>query len=75
MQTDLFTTREMVNSTLAEIEISYRPKVRLYELLKVFTYSDNYQILMDVFPNLDYRECFYILCLNQNNIVLDYCQI
>ena len=75
MQADLFTPREMFNSTLAEIEISYRPKVRPSELPKVVTSSDAYQILKDVFPNLDYREYFYILCLNRNNKVLGYCQI
>ena len=75
MQADLFTPREMFNSTLAEIEISYRPKVRPSELPKVVTSSDAYQILKDVFPNLDYREYFYILCLNRNNKILGYCQI
>jgi len=65
----------MFNSTLAEIEISYRPKVRPSELPKVVTSSDAYQILKDVFPNLDYREYFYILCLNRNNKILGYCQI
>jgi len=65
----------MYNSTLAEIEISYKPKYKASELPKVVTSSDGYACLKDVFPSLDYREFFYILCLNRNNKVLGYCQI
>ena len=65
----------MYNSTLAEIEISYKPKYKASELPKVVTSADAYGCLKDVFPSLDYREYFYILCLNRNNKVLGYCQI
>lgn len=65
----------MYNSTLAEIEISYKPKYKASELPKVITSGDAYICLKDVFPSLDYREYFYILCLNRNNKVLGYCQI
>lgn len=65
----------MYNSTLAEIEISYKPKYKPSELPKVVTSSDAYGCLKDVFPGLEYREYFYILCLNRNNKVLGYCQI
>ncbi len=65
----------MYNSTLAEIEISYKPKYKASELPKVVTSADAYGYLKDVFPSLDYREYFYILCLNRNNKVLGYCQI
>jgi DNA repair protein RadC len=75
MQKDLFTSRELLNSTLAEIEISYNPKYKASELPKVVKSGDAYAILKDVFPSLDYREYFYILCLNRNNKVLGYCQI
>ncbi len=75
MQTNLFTPRELLNSTLCEIEISYKPKYKASELPKVVTSADAYGYLKDVFPNLDYREYFYILCLNRNNKVLGYCQI
>jgi len=75
MQTNLFTPVPTYNSTLAEIEISYRPKYKTSELPKVVTSSDAYGCLKDVFPSLDYREYFYILCLNRNNKVLGYCQI
>jgi len=75
MQKNLFTPVPMYNSTLAEIEISYKPKYRASELPKVVTSADAYGCLKDVFPSLDYREYFYILCLNRNNKVLGYCQI
>jgi len=75
MQNDLFFQHELFNSTLAEIEISYRPKYKASELPKVVTSGDAYGVLKDVFPSLDYREFFYILCLNRNNKVLGYCQI
>ena len=72
MQNDLFFQHELFNSTLAEIEISYRPKYKASELPKVVTSGDAYGVLKDVFPSLDYREFFYILCLNRNNKVLGY---
>jgi DNA repair protein RadC len=75
MQKDLFFQRELFNSTLCEIEISYRPKYKASELPKVVTSGDAYECLKDIFPSLDYREYFYILCLNRNNKVLGYCQI
>jgi DNA repair protein RadC len=75
MQKNLFTPVPMCNSTLAEIEISYKPKFKASELPKVVTSADAYACLKDVFPSLDYREYFYILCLNRNNKVLGYCQI
>ncbi len=75
MTPNLFTQVPMYNSTLAEIEISYKPKYKASELPKVVTSGDAYDCLKDVFPGLDYREYFYILCLNRNNKVLGYCQI
>ena len=65
----------MYNSTLAEIEIVYKPKYKASELPKVVTSGEAYECLKTAFPSLDYREYFYILCLNRNNKVLGYCQI
>lgn len=62
-------------STLAEIEITYKSKYKVSELPKVVTSADAYECLKNVFPSTDYREYFYILCLNRNNKVLGYCQI
>jgi DNA repair protein RadC len=75
MQKDLFSPEPMVKSTLAEIEISYKPRQKVSELPKVTTASDAFNYLQSVFPQIDYREYFYILCLNRNNKILGYCQI
>jgi DNA repair protein RadC len=75
VQKNLFSPVPTYNSTLAEIEISYKPKYKASDLPKVVTSGDAYTCLKDVFPSLDYREYFYILCLNRNNKVLGYCQI
>lgn len=75
MQKDLFTPREIFNSTLAEIQISYYPKVNPSAMIRISSSADAYQILKDVFPGIDHREYFYILCLNRNNKVLGYSQI
>lgn len=60
---------------LAEIEISYRPKMKPSEMPKVVTSGEAYMVLLQAFPSLEYREYFYILCLNRNNRVLGYSQI
>jgi len=43
----------MYNSTLTEIEISYKPKYKASELPKMVTSADAYGVLKNVFPNLD----------------------
>ena len=65
----------MLNPMLAEIEIIYRPKVKPSEMPKVVTSGEAYMVLLQAFPSLEYREYFYILCLNRNNRVLGYSQI
>ena len=75
MQTNLFTQTPMLNPMLAEIEIIYRPKVKPSEMPKVVTSGEAYMVLLQAFPSLEYREYFYILCLNRNNRVLGYSQI
>ncbi|HAQ20072.1 MAG TPA: hypothetical protein DCR40_12710 [Prolixibacteraceae bacterium] len=49
MQTNLFTPRDKFNSTLCEIEISYKPRYKASELPKVVTSGDAYECLKDVF--------------------------
>jgi hypothetical protein len=53
MQNNLFTPVPMYNSTLTEIEISYKPKYKASELPKMVTSADAYGVLKNVFPNLD----------------------
>ncbi|MGV8094914.1 MAG: RadC family protein [Mangrovibacterium sp.] len=75
MKKDLFTPERQFNSILAEIEISYKPKCKASELPVADSSENAYRCLKDIFPSLDYREYFYILCLNRSNKVLGYCQI
>lgn len=75
MKRNLFTQDPTFFSNLAEIEISYRPKVKASERKKVVTSSDAYDCMKGCFPSLEYREYFVILCLNRNNGVLGYCMI
>lgn len=75
MKKNLSTVQPVTCSTLSEIEISYKPKRKASELTKIASSKEAYDCLKPVFPSLDYREFFYILCLNRNNKVLGYCQI
>jgi DNA repair protein RadC len=69
MSTTLFT------SNLAEISISYSTFVKAGERRKVRCSKDAYDALREVFPSLEHREYFYILCLNRANQVLGYHQV
>lgn len=72
---DLFSKPQISNSTLCEIEISYKPKIKASERAKVITSSDAESVLRQAFPSLEHREYFYALYLNRANAVLGYCQI
>ena len=72
---DLFSKPTIQNSTLCEIEIVYKPKIKASERAKVVTSSDAEIVLRKAFPSLEHREFFYALYLNRNNCVLGYCQI
>jgi DNA repair protein RadC len=72
MQRNLFTEDRVSNSNLAEIEIKYSTRVKSSEMEKVVTSSDAYAVLKKIYPSLEYREYFYMLCLNRNNKVLGY---
>lgn len=62
-------------NNLAEIDIVYKPKCKASELPKVITSNDAFNYIKDVFPSLNYREYFYILCMNRANKILGYAQI
>lgn len=62
----------MRNQYIAEIEISYKPKsiVGLYKIAKS---NDAYSYLKKVWSNhINYKEEFYLICLNRANKVLGY---
>jgi len=72
MQKNLFTQDQVCNSNLAEIEIKYSTRVKPSEMEKVVTSHEAYEILKKIYPSLEHREYFYMLCLNRNNKVLGY---
>lgn len=72
MQKNLFTQDQVCQSNLAEIEIKYSTRVKPSEMDKIVTSNEAYEILKKVYPSLEHREYFYMLCLNRNNKVLGY---
>jgi len=66
----------VTNFVLCEIGITYTPKkFKVSELPKAVVSSDCVAYLREAFPDLGYREYFYIVCLNNNNRILGYTQI
>ena len=72
MQKNLFTQDQVCHSNLAEIEIKYSTRVKPSEMDKVVSSNEAYEILKNIYPSLEHREYFYMLCLNRNNKVLGY---
>jgi len=68
----------MDNTTLmniSEITISYSPKVKSSERRSISCSRDAVEILKRIFPSLEHREYFYLICLNRSNKLLGYQQI
>ena len=72
MQRNLFNQDQVIPSNLAEIEIKYSTRVKPSEMDKVVTSFEAYEIFKKIYPSLEHREYFYMLCLNRNNKVLGY---
>lgn len=72
MQKNLFTQDQVCQSNLAEIEIKYSTRVKPSEMDKIVSSNEAYEIFKNIYPNLEHREYFYMLCLNRNNKVLGY---
>jgi len=69
-------TTNLFNSTVAELEVSYRNRVRPDQMRHVNRSRDAYDIFRDIWSNcLDCYEEFYILLLNRANKVLSYSRI
>ena len=65
MQTNLF------NYNLAEIQVTYKTKVKFNEMRKISCSKDAEEILRSIWSNcIELREEFYILLLNRANRVL-----
>lgn len=64
------------NNFVAEIEISYKKKVKSSNLKKIAQSSDIYAILKYVWsPNMEFIEESVLLCLNRANKVLGWVKI
>lgn len=68
-------TNNLFTYNLAEIKITYSTKVKPSDRKSVTTSNDAYDIFLQIFPNIEYREYFYILLLNRSNKILGYNQI
>ena len=65
MQTNLF------NSNLAEIQVTYKTKVKFKEMKKITTSRDAEEVFRNIWSDcIELREEFYILLLNRANRVL-----
>ncbi len=61
-------------SQLAEIEVSYKTKVKARDRPKITGSKDAHQILFEIWAKetIEYLESFYLLLLNKANAVLGY---
>ena len=64
-----------IQMNISEIKISYSPEVKASERKVISCSRDVVAILRDIFPSLEHREYFYLLCLNRSNKLLGYQQI
>jgi DNA repair protein RadC len=55
---------------VAEIEIIYKPKVKASDRPQIQTSRQAYEIVKDLFPDMEHRERMLLLVLNRNNKVL-----
>lgn len=62
-------------TNLAEIEISYSRNYPSDTQSKIRCSRDADRIFREIFPSLDHREYFYMLCIDRNNQVLGYYQV
>lgn len=68
-------THNLFTYNLAEIKITYSTKVKPSDRKSITTSKDAYDVFLHIFPNIEYREYFYILLLNRSNKILGYNQI
>ncbi|TSA24349.1 MAG: DNA repair protein [Bacteroidetes bacterium] len=69
-------TANLFNSTVAEIEITYRNRIQPSQMRHVSRSGDANDIFRDIWSDrMDYIEEFYILLVNRANKVLGYTRI
>ena len=62
-------------SNLAEISISYSLSVKASDRQKIRCSDEIEKIVRNIFPSIEHREYFYLICLNRSNQVLGYHQV
>lgn len=66
----------LLNYNLAEIQVSYKTKVRPSERRKITRSSDAEAVLREIWsPGIELKEEFYILLLNRANAVLGWYKV
>lgn len=61
--------------SLCELEVTYNPTHSVVDLPKISEPTDSYGYFIHTFKSINYREFFYMLCLNRDNKVLGYVQV
>lgn len=65
-----------LTSNLQEVEIVYKPHpIARLSRKQVRSPGDAYRIFLQVFPSLEHREYFFVLCLTRSNSALGYSMI
>lgn len=62
-------------SIVSEMEVTYTPAIKTKDRKKIKCSRDIYNIMKDVFPSLNHKEYFYIICLNRANLAVGFHQI
>ena len=60
----------LFNQEIAEVKISYSHKVKPSNQIKVITSDTAYKQVVNIWPDIDYRESFAVLLLSRANKIL-----
>ena len=60
----------LFNQQIAEVKISYSHKVKPSNQIKVITSDTAYKQVVNIWPDIDYRESFAVLLLSRANKIL-----
>jgi DNA repair protein RadC len=73
-ETIIHTDMEYIKGNMAEVEITYKTKVKPSERYKVTSSGDCYKLFLTLFDDgiIEHHEQMIILCLNRANKVLGY---
>lgn len=60
---------------VSEMEVTYNPTIKVKDRSNVRCSRDAYNIMKDIFPSLNHKEYFYIICLSRRNSAIAFHQI